>query len=223
MKQSISLQRVPFTQVANNVLADKRLKLREKGLFAYLYSKPENWDFSFKRIAQDSDDGDRVVLASLKSLEKHGYLKRTRLSTGKVSYDILFDPNSQNVNQAQKAQLTFPQLADRSIKSNKELNTTNKEGSTPRLSRQDLIESFSIFWGVYPRKVAKPMALRAWLKIKPSIELTERILQGVRNHQAGKQWQEDGGRFIPHPATFLNQQRWEDEVEEKQNLSVLHL
>jgi hypothetical protein len=32
-------------------------------------------------------------------------------------------------------------------------------------------------------------------------------------HVASEQWRRDDGRFIPHPATWLNQRRWEDEAE----------
>ena len=33
------------------------------------------------------------------------------------------------------------------------------------------------------------------------------------NFQKRRQWIKDGGNFIPHAATWLNQQRWEDELE----------
>ena len=37
---------------------------------------------------------------------------------------------------------------------------------------------------------------------------------GLRKQIASDEWKRDGGRFIPHPATWLNGKRWEDEVSE---------
>ncbi|MFY9585663.1 MAG: hypothetical protein WAR21_14340 [Candidatus Acidiferrales bacterium] len=69
-------------------------------------------------------------------------------------------------------------------------------------------EGFDGFWKVYPRKVAKPAAVSAWRKIEPG-ELPA-ILRGIQAWKQTEQWSRDGGRFIPYPATFLNQRRWEE-------------
>jgi hypothetical protein len=72
---------------------------------------------------------------------------------------------------------------------------------------------FEQFWAIYPRKVGKKKCLQIWDRLNPSENLTERILAGVRRYSQTTQWQTEDGRFIPHPATFLNQQRWEDKIE----------
>lgn len=74
---------------------------------------------------------------------------------------------------------------------------------------------FEEFWNKYPRKVAKPQALKAFLKISPSTELLQLILAGVENQLKTEQWSKDDGKFIPHPATWLNNRQWEDEVKIK--------
>lgn len=71
---------------------------------------------------------------------------------------------------------------------------------------------FERFWAVYPRKVAKAKALQSWVKIAPDEGLTGKILAAVERARATEQWRKDDGEFIPHPATWLNQRRWEDEV-----------
>lgn len=71
---------------------------------------------------------------------------------------------------------------------------------------------FERFWSEYPRKVSKQTAIRSWNKIKPSDELAEKIIEAVSKHKQTEQWTKDGGQFIPHPATWLNQGRWDDEV-----------
>lgn len=72
---------------------------------------------------------------------------------------------------------------------------------------------FDSFWSNYPKKKSKPQALKAWLKMKPSDELANQIIESVKrsaNHD--RDWLKDGGTYIPFPATYLNGQRWEDEI-----------
>ena len=54
----------------------------------------------------------------------------------------------------------------------------------------------------------------SWEKLKPSEELTETILNAVSKQKLWPKWQKDGGQYIPNPATWLNQGRWEDEPPE---------
>jgi hypothetical protein len=72
-------------------------------------------------------------------------------------------------------------------------------------------ERFTTFWNCYPNKKAKPVALKAWLKLNPDEKLYGEIIHGLSRAKLSEQWQKDGGAFIPHPATFLNQRRWEDD------------
>jgi hypothetical protein len=70
---------------------------------------------------------------------------------------------------------------------------------------------FERFWADYPRKEGKTAAWSVWERLKPSDELLAVMLDKVREHATSQQWRADGGRFIPHPKTWLNQGRWEDE------------
>ena len=70
---------------------------------------------------------------------------------------------------------------------------------------------FEAFWNAYPRKVGKPAALKAFSKAAPSEDTLRDMLGAVDEQRQSLQWLKDGGQFIPHPATWLNQQRWLDE------------
>ena len=76
---------------------------------------------------------------------------------------------------------------------------------------------FARFWEVYPRKVGKVVAEKAFLKCvdglpeEDAAELVDRMIDAVRSQSRSAQWQDDE-RFIPHPSTWLNQHRWEDET-----------
>jgi len=71
---------------------------------------------------------------------------------------------------------------------------------------------FQKFWESYPRKIAKPKAEIAFKKINPDEILLEKILSGLEDAKQSPQWTKDNGEFIPHPTTWLNQRRWEDQI-----------
>ena len=76
---------------------------------------------------------------------------------------------------------------------------------------QEPASGFDSFWSAYPKKVGKGAAQKAWKKIKPNKELVAKMLEAVAVAKTSRQWLDNGGQFIPHPATWLNQERWEDE------------
>lgn len=70
-------------------------------------------------------------------------------------------------------------------------------------------DGFAEFWSAYPRKTAKPAALRAFRAQRVNGKLPD-ILADVERRKTAPEWAKDGGQFIPHPATYLTQRRWED-------------
>ena len=72
--------------------------------------------------------------------------------------------------------------------------------------------SFDSFWESYPRKVGKMSAARSWTNLHVTRELQSKIMIALEDHKKSKQWQKDDGQFIPHPATWLNQERWTDDL-----------
>ena len=69
-------------------------------------------------------------------------------------------------------------------------------------------DQFDEFWKIYPKKVSKESAKKAWLKIKPNDDLVAKITKAVKDQKLSEREQQ----FIPHAATWLNAKRWEDEV-----------
>src|SRR5690348_14895817 len=68
--------------------------------------------------------------------------------------------------------------------------------------------SFEMFWAAYPRKVCKKAAEAAWRKISPNAELATQIVSAVY----AQRLDDRDRQYIPHPATWLNGERWTDEV-----------
>ena len=82
--------------------------------------------------------------------------------------------------------------------------------STPPPPPPKALASFDDFWAAYPKRQAKGDAERAWKKIRPDTALFDRMLAAIKAQQANPTWADP--TFIPHPATWLNAKRWEDEV-----------
>ena len=70
---------------------------------------------------------------------------------------------------------------------------------------------FDIFWKAYPRKTNKTFAKRVFDKIKVDGQLLQKMIQAI-NAQKQSVWKDKDPQYIPHPSTWLNGERWEDEV-----------
>lgn len=89
--------------------------------------------------------------------------------------------------------------------------TAKQKLTVPAATAKDRIrERFAQFWEAYPKKQGKGAAEKAFLKISPDVSLHETMIAAVRAAVLSRQWHEQNGRFIPNPATWLNQRRWED-------------
>lgn len=71
-------------------------------------------------------------------------------------------------------------------------------------------EGFAEFWAAYPRKVAKEDAVKAFARLV-SPDAVPAVIAALNRQRSTEQWQRDGGKYIPHPATWITGRRWEDE------------
>ena len=68
-------------------------------------------------------------------------------------------------------------------------------------------DDFELFWHEYPRKVGKKDAFEKFKKAKQPVQV---LISAVREQKNSEMWTKENGRFIPNPATWLNQGRWDD-------------
>lgn len=74
--------------------------------------------------------------------------------------------------------------------------------------------AFDIFWAKYPRKESKGAARKAWPKAVKIAGSAQEILDGLTVALSmGNFDMREGGRFCPHPSTWLNGERWLDGME----------
>lgn len=81
-------QQVPFTQVPNELLYNPNISFKAKGLWAYMNAKPDGWNFSADRIALETKEERKSILAGLKELAEHGYITAKKRSDGRIEYTL---------------------------------------------------------------------------------------------------------------------------------------
>lgn len=85
---------------------------------------------------------------------------------------------------------------------------TSRSSAAPR-PMAGVLEGFDEFWKHYPRKVGKGQARKAWPRAVKAAGSVEEIIAAV----SMSEWDmREDGRFVPHPATWLNGERWLDGI-----------
>jgi hypothetical protein len=83
-----------------------------------------------------------------------------------------------------------------------------------------MTDPFELFWSAYPRRVSKAKARDAFAKArkKTTIDAMLTALEWQREQESWQQRDADGVlRYVPHPASWLNGERWDDERPVKVN------
>lgn len=76
MTETIKKFNIGFTQVCNEVLTDKSLSLKAKGLYAYLFSKPDGWEFHIDIMKDELQESKAIIRKTIKELIDAGYILR---------------------------------------------------------------------------------------------------------------------------------------------------
>jgi hypothetical protein len=90
---------------------------------------------------------------------------------------------------------------------------TGTDTVTDTVTRQKAVDvGFDEFWSAYPKKVGKQEAKKAWSKQNGNRPTLEIIITKLLELRKSEQWSSDGGKYIPHPAKWLNRGGWDDEI-----------
>ena len=77
--------------------------------------------------------------------------------------------------------------------------------------------AFDKFWKIYPRKIGKAKAKDAFNKAVRKAPLVI-IMDAVSEYAQSVQGKD--AKFIPHASTWLNQERWDDEIEAPEGVDI---
>lgn len=81
-----------------------------------------------------------------------------------------------------------------------------------RKTKNSSLYRFDDWYSAYPRKTNRGQAEKAWQRLSPDDVLIDTMLVAVEIQKEQPDWKKDGGQFIPHPGTWLNNKRWLDEA-----------
>ena len=206
-------RRSGYTVLPNEIVFDDSLSLGALGLLGKMMALPDGWNFSVAGLAKYCHCGKDKIRTCLRNIESSGYLLREqeRDADGKFANTyVLYD--TPDVHRVGLSDTGNPRRETR-----REYNTIEpippivpQGGQGNKSAPKYLPERFDAFWSAYPKKQAKQNAIKAWDKLKPTEELLREVSKGLKRWMQSEQWSDS--RYIPMPATWLNQRRWEDEV-----------
>ena len=130
--------------------------------------------------------------------------RKKRVKTGKQARDLAAACRSNMLQKVRASRsLETETEADAESEAKSETDHRSPGGDPP-------VSDFDRFWNAYPRKVGKKAAKRRWDLTKKERPDLDHVLHAVHASMNTEQWRKDGGKFVPHPATWLNEGRWDD-------------
>ena len=140
--------------------------------------------------------------------------KNSTVNSGEIPHNKnIYKNNNKNIYAHSENEQVYNHESDNHSSNTIKQETKNKAIKKQNKELNELQEKqFDKFWQAYPRKVSKKEAQKSWKKINPSLELFEKILKALEMVKQTEQWKKDNGKYVPYPATWLNQERWTDEI-----------
>ena len=193
--------------IPREIWLDNRLNALDKVILTEIHSLDNSEDHCFagnEYLAEFCQCSTSKVTKTVSKLIELGYIKvhsfdgrirrlRSCITIHTTQNSKIYDSDEQNV------------LSINITSSEKSKNTQRKR------EKSVFSDGFDDFWSAYPRHVKKKTAFEAWLKLKPDEELRKKIIADIIRRKSSE-WSKTDIRYIPHPSTYLNQRRWEDEV-----------
>ena len=199
-----------FLIVQNDVVRDKRLSFKARGILLEILSRPDNWVITAEGLALEGQEGRSAILTAFEELRAAGYMKTRKLRNSDGTFQTIthvFDSPENEIIELPRSD--FP-TSDNLL--SLEEPTKEELKSNPD---SEIKESFSQFWEIYPiHNGGQVVALKAFKKAL-KVTTLEEILDGARRYR------DDPNRareFTAYPATWLNQQRWADPALPPQSL-----
>ena len=179
-------------------LNEEPLPLDLTRLFRLINARTDDEQIAIKNIIADFfTETESGFIHSRCDLEIQYFHARldTAIKAGKASAEKRAKANERSTS----VQRSFNQPITNNLITNNQLNTIVQN-------------DFDLFWNNYPKKTGKEAARKSFNKIRPNIEV---VLKALEWQKRSEQWFKNGGQFIPNPATWINQHRWNDEPPER--------
>ena len=139
----------------------------------------------------------RTIISTLQTLESEGFISVQRRFKDNVKTSSMYTVNVKSLHNGSE---TISQPPSEII------SHRNSHSSKQSIKHYDQT-GFDRWWAVYPKKKAKKEALRIWDKIKPDGSIL--WADTIERTESDRDWKRG---FAPNPTTYLNQERWNDEI-----------
>lgn len=204
-----------FTTIPNSVVTNKDLSWKAKGIFTYLASKPDDWQFFMDEINKNATDGINSLKSGIKELEKAGLLVRTKSVNKqnrfigwnwelKIPDSVIFRrseiPSVENSDGRKTMRYTNTNLSNTDIS-----NTDNSKSYVEIQIGEVSIYEFEQFWNDYNKKVGRAKCETKYSKI-PEAE-REQIKEFLKIYIHAT----PNIQYRLNPETFLNRKTWQDD------------
>ncbi|MGA9219678.1 MAG: hypothetical protein WBZ57_00640 [Pseudomonas graminis] len=201
---------------------DRRLSWAARGVLVFLLGKPDHWRVSPAHLRGETANSTKPtgrdgIYGLLDELIKAGYVRRDQpRAQGGVLSEVTY-----LVSETPLPDLPYPAEPHPvgqhpanptlvSIEGKQGLNETVR--TEKPVCETDPLEGFAVFWKLYPRKVQKAKAEAAWEKLAVTPEMLTVITAALARQVTSIDWLKSNGQFIPHPTSWLNGKRWQDEL-----------
>lgn len=195
---------VPFAQIANSALRDKRLSFKARGVLALVLSHSGEWRATARWLeSQSEQDGRAAIQTALNELTDLGYRSVVREQLDGEIRTVVVWRHAPELSISRPTENLTVRKPD-GQKSGVSIEHNSIEHNS--LEHKQIL-GFDDFWSMYPRKAAKGAALKAWASAVKKCDPVDLVA-------AAKRYRDDPNRsdeFTAHASTWLNQERWTDE------------
>ena len=164
---------------------------------------------SLDTLAERLSCSEKTVRRAIEDLVKHGAItKHNRGRYNSNLYTVMVSPP-----EGTKMSFEGTKMSEGGTKMSQRVDKNDQVTITTELEPleleplNDIVQAFNDFWGIYPRKQGKGKAKEAFIKASKLTDV-ELIVLGAERYAADPNLPDP--KFVPLPATWLNQERWDD-------------
>ena len=196
--------------IVSHELIDCELSAEALGVAVYVLSRPDDWVIRPSQLSNKFGCGKNRMTRILKEIVEARFATKEHVRGedglfGGVLWTFSEAPYPQNPSTVNRVP-DNPPLLNKDNKHNKEYNYIEFAKCI------SLASGFDVFWGAYPRKDVKKKTMELWCKLNPDLDLINKITNNIWDRLHSGAWSLSEKNFIPQPTTYLNQERWNDEV-----------
>lgn len=209
----------PYAQIPNQAIRDPKITTNAFRLLAYLMSHKDGYKLTYDQIERQTTLGRYAINEAIKLLTTLGWLRveRPKKENGQ------FDAKAWYVmNPHESATVGHSTMESPHVEPPTDIKKTNLIENT---NREEHMRMFEQFWEIYPKKLDKGAARKAWLLAVKKAE-PEYIIQKANDYALDPNLPEK--RFIKYPGSWLNAEAWdnpplpEDPAKKKDNEREAH-